>query len=54
MKKSRFKKSSDSNLPNPKIEFCLSIGDVTMCKWFGDEENWEFKSNDPMEFPYAP
>lgn len=25
-----------------------------MCKWSGEEENWDSKSNDPNDFPYAP
>ena len=40
--------------PDPQTEFCLSIGDVVMCKWSGEEECWDSKSNDPEDFPYAP
>jgi len=32
----------------------LSIGDVLMCKWSGEEDNWDTKTNDPNEFPYNP
>ena len=35
------------------MTFRISIGDVVMCKWSGEEENWESKTNDPSEFPYA-
>ncbi len=35
------------------MTFTISIGDVVMCKWSGDEENWESKSSDPAEFPYS-
>ena len=23
-----------------------------MCKWTGEEDNWESKENDPAKFPY--
>lgn len=35
------------------MQYCISIGDVVMCKWSGDEENWESKSNNGSEYPYA-
>ena len=34
------------------IEYILSIGGVEVCKWSGDEENWDSKDNDPEQFPY--
>ena len=45
-------KIDKSNLPDPVCSYSISIGDVYMCKWSGEEENWESKSNDPTNFPY--
>ena len=56
-KKKRFgsskPKKTEETLPDPQTEFSLSIGDVLMCKWSGDEDNWDTKSNGPTESPYA-
>ena len=56
-KKKRFgsskSKKIDETLPDPETEFRLSLGDVLMCSWSGDEDNWDKKSNNPDEFPYA-
>ena len=57
-KKSRFsmgssKPKTQEEQQDPKMTFRISIGDVVMCKWSGDEENWESKSSDPAEFPYT-
>ena len=32
--------------------YTISIGDVLMCKWSGEEDNWESKHNDPEKYPY--
>lgn len=55
VKKSRFSigKSKRPELPDPKVVYSLAIGDVVMCKWSGEEENWESKTTDPALFPYA-
>ena len=57
-KKKRFgsskSKKTEETLPDPQTEFSLSIGDVLMCKWSGDEDNWDTKLNDPNQFPYLP
>ena len=34
------------------FEYRLSIGGIEVCKWSGDEENWDSKDNDPEQFPY--
>ena len=57
-KKKRFSssksKKTEETLPDPQTEFSLSIGDVLMCKWSGEEDNWDTKLNDPNQFPYLP
>ena len=45
-------KVDKSKLPDPVCSYSISIGDVYMCKWSGEEENWESKSNDAANFPY--
>ena len=37
---------------DPLVTFNLSIGDVYMRTWTGDEANWDAMSNDPSEFNY--
>ena len=39
-------------MPDPVCSYSISIGEIYMCKWSGEEENWESKSNDPANFPY--
>ena len=39
-------------LPDPLVMYTISIGDVLMCKWSGEEDNWESKDNDPEKYPY--
>ena len=55
-KKSRFSltktKVDEKGLPDPIVSYSISIGDVAMCKWTGEEDNWESKDNDPDKFPY--
>ena len=46
------KPKKEIELPDPEVQYSISIGDVQMCTWSGQEDNWEAKSNDPEEFPY--
>ena len=34
------------------LNYILSIGGTQVCKWTGDEQNWDSKDNDPEQFPY--
>ena len=45
-------KSRDAAVADPVVVFSMAIGDVYMCKWSGQEDNWEEKTNDPAKFPY--
>lgn len=39
---------------DPLVTYNLSIGDIYMRTWTGEETNWEAISNDPNEFSYHP